>query len=80
MLAFNEILIFAVAALVMAVTPGPNMIYLISRSLCQGKRAGVLSWTGVVLGFTVHMTCATIGLTALFISFSLMLTMLYFVF
>ena len=52
----------------MALTPGPNMIYLISRSLCQGRAAGVMSWFGVVLGFTVHMLCATIGLTALFMA------------
>lgn len=55
--------IFAVAALLMALTPGPNMIYLISRSLCQGRAAGVVSWFGVVLGFTVHMFCAAIGST-----------------
>nr|WP_315463817.1 LysE family translocator [uncultured Rhodoferax sp.] len=60
--------IFAAAALLMAVTPGPNMIYLISRTLCQGRRAGVLSWCGVVLGFSVHMLCASVGLTALFMA------------
>jgi threonine/homoserine/homoserine lactone efflux protein len=44
------------------------MIYLISRSLCQGRVAGVTSWFGVVLGFTVHMLCAAVGLTALFMA------------
>ena len=58
-------LVFAGAALVMALTPGPNMVYLISRTLCQGRRAGVISWLGVVVGFTVHMCSAAIGLTAL---------------
>ena len=61
-------LLFAGAALLMALTPGPNMIYLISRSLCQGRAAGVMSWFGVVLGFTVHMVCAAVGLTALFMA------------
>lgn len=61
-------LLFFGAALLMALTPGPNMIYLISRSLCQGRAAGVMSWLGVVLGFTVHMICAAIGLTALFMA------------
>lgn len=61
-------LVFAAAALLMAVTPGPNMVYLISRSLCQGRAAAVLSWLGVVLGFTVHMVCAALGLTALFMA------------
>ena len=62
------LLVFAGAALVMALTPGPNMVYLISRSLCQGRRAGMISWLGVVAGFTVHMCCAAVGLTALFMA------------
>ena len=61
-------LVFVGAALLMALTPGPNMIYLISRSLCQGRAAGITSWFGVVLGFTVHMFCAAVGLTALFMA------------
>ena len=68
MLSSTGMLVFAGAALVMALTPGPNMVYLISRSLCQGKRAGITSWLGVVLGFTVHMCSAAVGLTALFMA------------
>lgn len=68
MISTQQFLIFAAAALLMAVTPGPNMIYLISRSLCQGRRAGVMSWFGVVLGFSVYMLCASVGLTALFMA------------
>jgi threonine/homoserine/homoserine lactone efflux protein len=68
MISTQQFVIFAAAALLMAVTPGPNMIYLISRSICQGRAAGVMSWFGVVLGFTVHMLCASIGLTALFMA------------
>lgn len=64
----TNLLLFAGAALLMALTPGPNMIYLISRSLCQGRAAGVMSWLGVVLGFSVHMVCAAAGLTALFMA------------
>lgn len=60
--------LFAAAALLMAITPGPNMVYLLSRALCQGRSAAVLSWCGVVLGFTVHMVCAVVGLTALFLA------------
>jgi threonine/homoserine/homoserine lactone efflux protein len=61
-------LAFAGIALLMALSPGPNMIYLMSRALCQGRRAGVLSWLGVVLGFSAHMVCAAVGLTALFMA------------
>lgn len=68
MISTQQFAIFAAAALLMAITPGPNMIYLISRSTCQGRTAGVMSWFGVVLGFTVHMLCASIGLTALFMA------------
>ncbi|HEY4081754.1 MAG TPA: LysE family translocator [Burkholderiaceae bacterium] len=68
MIPLTALLSFAAAAFLMALTPGPNMIYLLSRSLCQGRSAGLMSWFGVVLGFTVHMTCAAVGLTALFMA------------
>ncbi|MEU4323998.1 LysE family translocator [Nonomuraea dietziae] len=50
----------------MVLTPGPNMIYLISRSIAQGRRAGLVSLTGVVLGFTIYLTATCLGLTAIF--------------
>jgi threonine/homoserine/homoserine lactone efflux protein len=62
----TDLLMFAGAALLMVLTPGPNMIYLISRSICQGRRAGVVSLFGVVAGFLVHMFAAAVGCTALF--------------
>jgi threonine/homoserine/homoserine lactone efflux protein len=68
MVSSHSVLMFAGAALLMAFSPGPNMIYLVSRSLCQGKRAGFISWLGVVTGFLVHVTSAAIGLTALFMA------------
>jgi threonine/homoserine/homoserine lactone efflux protein len=67
----NDLLLFAGAALLMVLTPGPNMIYLISRSICQGRRAGVLSLLGVAAGFLVHMFAAAVGLTALFMAIPL---------
>lgn len=68
MIPFNELVLFAGAALVMVLTPGPNMIYLISRSISQGSQAGVISLLGVIAGFLVHMFAAAIGLTALFMA------------
>lgn len=68
MIPINELLLFAGAALLMVLTPGPNMVYLISRSICQGRKAGVVSLFGVVAGFLVHMFAAAIGLTALFLT------------
>ena len=64
----HDLLMFAAACLVMVLTPGPNMIYLISRSICQGRKAGVTSLLGVVAGFFVHMLAAAIGLTAVFLA------------
>jgi len=64
----KDLALFACAALIMVLTPGPNMIYLLSRSLCQGRRAGVISLFGVAAGFLVHMFAAALGLTALFMT------------
>jgi len=68
MIPINELFLFAGAALLMVLTPGPNMIYLISRSISQGRKAGVISLLGVIAGFLVHMFAAAIGLTALFLA------------
>src|ERR1700744_6194727 len=56
---------FALVSLGMVLTPGPNMIYLISRSLTQGPAAGIVSLGGVALGFVFYMLCAAFGITAL---------------
>ena len=71
MIAFNDLILFAGAALLMVLTPGPNMIYLISRSISQGRRAGVISLFGVVAGFLVHLLAAAVGLSALFLAIPL---------
>ncbi|MGV3492851.1 MAG: LysE family translocator [Ramlibacter sp.] len=64
MLAWHELAVFALAALVMVLTPGPNMVYCISRTLVQGRAAGLLSLAGVLLGFVAHLVAATLGLSA----------------
>jgi threonine/homoserine/homoserine lactone efflux protein len=56
---------FALVSLGMVLTPGPNMIYLISRSITQGRVAGLISLGGVALGFVFYMLCAAFGITAL---------------
>lgn len=56
---------FALVSLGMVLTPGPIMIYLISRSICQGRLAGFVSLGGVALGFVLYMLCAAFGITAL---------------
>lgn len=61
----TNILAFALISLGLVLTPGPNMIYLISRSICQGWTAGLISLGGVALGFVFYMLCAAFGITAL---------------
>ena len=61
----TNLIAFAIVAVGMVLTPGPNMIYLVSRSISQGRLAGLISLGGVVLGFVVYMLCAAFGITAL---------------
>jgi threonine/homoserine/homoserine lactone efflux protein len=56
----------AVVAIGLVLTPGPNMIYLVSRSITQGTRAGLISLVGVAAGFLVYLAAATAGLTTVF--------------
>jgi threonine/homoserine/homoserine lactone efflux protein len=63
--ATSSLLGFALIALGLVLTPGPNMIYLISRSITQGPAAGIVSLGGVALGFVFYMLCAAFGITAL---------------
>ena len=61
----SHLLAFSLVSLGMVLTPGPNMIYLISRSISQGPAAGLISLGGVALGFVFYMLCAAFGITAL---------------
>lgn len=63
--ALTHFVTFALVALGMVLTPGPNMIYLISRSISQGRSAGLVSLGGVAFGFVFYMLCAAFGITAL---------------
>lgn len=65
MIPFSDLLIFIIAAFGLVITPGPNMIYLISRSISQGKRAGIISLSGVIVGFLFHVIMVSFGLTAI---------------
>lgn len=61
-------LAFALICLGMVLTPGPNMIYLVSRSICQGPMAGLISLGGVALGFVVYMLLTAFGITVLLLA------------
>lgn len=59
---------FALLSLGLAVTPGPNMLYLVSRSLAQGNRAGMISLLGCQAGSALIMLGAAAGVTAALIA------------
>src|SRR5215510_13606601 len=66
MVSLSAALGIAAVALGLVLTPGPNMIYLVSRSITQGRRAGLISLAGVAAGFGVYLVAATVGLAAVF--------------
>ena len=68
MLQLHELALFVLATVVMVFTPGPNMIYCVSRTLCQGRAAGMVSLAGVQMGLVVHICAAGAGLTALLLA------------
>ncbi|WP_028402415.1 LysE family translocator [Ectobacillus panaciterrae] len=68
MISFGTLIAFALVSLGMVCSPGPNMIYLISRSITQGRMAGVISLLGVMLGFVIYIIATMFGLTVLFIA------------
>lgn len=57
----------ALTALGMVLTPGPNMMYLVSRSIGQGRVAGLISLAGTFVGFVAYMTLANLGLAVVFV-------------
>jgi threonine/homoserine/homoserine lactone efflux protein len=65
MLSLPGFVTFSLIAFGLVLTPGPNMMYLVSRSICQGRMAGLVSLGGVALGFVFYMLSAAFGLTAL---------------
>ncbi|MYU01469.1 MULTISPECIES: LysE family translocator [unclassified Streptomyces] len=68
MVELTGVLGVAMVALGMVLTPGPNMIYLVSRSITQGRRAGVVSLGGVAVGFLVYLLATNLGLSVVFVA------------
>ncbi|EWS80360.1 lysine transporter LysE [Brachybacterium phenoliresistens] len=58
----------ALTALVMVLTPGPNMVYLASRSIGQGRRAGLVSLAGTGTGFLAYLLLTALGLAAVLVA------------
>ncbi len=60
--------LFIVASLALLLAPGPAVLYILARSLDQGRSAGLISVLGVALGSMVHVTAAALGLSAILVS------------
>ena len=64
MIPIHDLIFFIIAAFILVISPGPNMIYLISRTITQGRKAGLTSLAGVICGFLFHIVMVSFGLTA----------------
>lgn len=63
--------LFVVASVVLLLTPGPAVLFIVARSIGQGRAAGLVSVLGIHLGTIVHITAAAVGLSALVLSSAL---------
>jgi threonine/homoserine/homoserine lactone efflux protein len=64
----ESLLEFLVAALLVLVIPGPGVLYVVTRSIGQGQRAGLVSVLGLSVGALVHVAAATLGLSAILLT------------
>src|ERR1051326_7246166 len=67
---WSTLTLFISVASIMVFMPGPNTLYIIARSIQQGRLAGFVSSLGVQVGTMVHMTAAALGISALLVSSS----------
>jgi threonine/homoserine/homoserine lactone efflux protein len=66
--------LFVVAALALLIVPGPAVLYVVARSINDGRRAGLASVLGIHVGTLVHISAATLGLSALIVSSAIAFT------
>lgn len=64
----STLALFAVASVAMLAFPGPSVLYIVSRSIDQGRRAGLVSMLGVEAGALVHVLAAAVGVSAILAS------------
>ncbi len=68
---FSHLAVFVAGTAVIVAVPGPNILYLIARSIHQGRAAGVASVLGIEAATVVHICAATLGLTSVLLSSAL---------
>jgi threonine/homoserine/homoserine lactone efflux protein len=64
-LPIHDLPLFMLAALIVNLTPGPDMLFVVGSSAAHGRRAGVMASLGIGAGCVLHMVLATVGLSAL---------------
>lgn len=67
----SSIILFVLAAVALVVTPGPAVLYIVARSIDQGRMAGIVSVLGIAVGSLFHIAAAAFGLSALLMSSAL---------
>src|SRR3954468_21943461 len=67
-LGIHDFWLFVASGIVLNVTPGPDTLYIVGRSVAQGRRAGAVSALGISSGCLVHTVAAAVGLSALLAS------------
>lgn len=72
----SSLLLFVTGGIVLLVIPGPAVLYIVGRSIDQGRRAGIVSVLGIASGALVHVTAAALGLSAVLVSSAAAFTML----
>src|ERR1041385_5591039 len=68
---WSNLSLFIYVTVALVFMPGPNTLYIIARSINQGRRAGVVSCFGVQVGSLIHIAAAGLGLSALLLASAL---------
>lgn len=71
MIASSSLIVFVMAALGLLILPGPAVLYIVTRSVAQGRRAGLASVLGIELGSLCHAVAAALGLSAILVASAL---------
>lgn len=62
---FSNVMLFVTTVVFLALTPGPDVIYITTRGIAQGRTAALLSTVGICIGYLIHTMLAALGLSAL---------------
>ncbi len=71
--------LFIIAGLILNITPGPDLLFIVSRSAVQGKKAGVIAALGIGAGCLVHVLAAAFGLSVILVSSSFLFTVVKYI-